>query len=83
MIPTIKTLTEALRAAKDPDNLCVFNRDGRRCYSGKVFEVGKKRQEERAQLIEALLTSARLKKMADDCPGILVNVDEWAQERAA
>lgn len=83
MIPTIKTMTEALRAAKDPDNLVVFNKDGRRCYSGKVFERGADRQRERAAQIEGLLLRARIKKMADDCPGVMVNVDDWASSRVA
>jgi len=81
MIPRIKTMEEALRAATDQNNICLFNQDGRRCYSGKEYRKGVKRQAERAAQIEAFLMRARVKKMADDRPGVMVNLDEWVSSR--
>lgn len=82
-MPQIKTMQEALRAATDRDNIAVFDKDNRRTYSGALYNKEVENQQRRADTIKALLMQAQIKQMADDCPGVIIGIDEFLSGQIA
>jgi len=79
MMPTIKTMREAHRAATDKSNIAVFDKDNRRSYSGPAYDKEIENQKRRADTIKALLMQAQIREMAESCPGVLVGLDEFSE----